>query len=382
MLEDGLTIPEVDALFGPPMGRPKTAVFKTSDLVGLDTMTHVSDNTYELCTEDEERDVFKIPEFVKTMVENKLLGNKTKAGFYKTELTPEWKKIRKVIDPATGEYSEFEKASFPCLDEAKKAATLPDKLKAVLYGDDKGSKYAWRVTAGGFIYCANRIPEISDTVVEIDNAMKWGYNYEMGPFETWDAIGVKQSVEKMEQDGMTVPDNVKNMLASGVETFYRIENGKKQFYDFASGEYKEIKVSDKMLDLDNFKAENKVVKTSKSCSLIDIGDGVFNLEFHSKMNALNKEMVDFMAEAGEYVDENGVGLVIGNQAKGMPAAFSAGGDLAYMLGLAREGKFDQINDFIAEAHNGMMATKYSNFPVVAAPFGLALGGGCEVCLAD
>jgi 3-hydroxyacyl-CoA dehydrogenase len=380
MLEDGLTIPEVDALFGPPQGRPKTAIFKTSDLVGLDTMTHVSDNTYDACTEDEERDVFKIPEFVKTMVENKLLGNKTKAGFYKTELTPEWKKIRKVIDPATGEYSEFEKPSFPCLDAAKKATTLADKLKAVLYGDDKGAKYAWKVAAGGFIYSANRIPEISDTVVEIDNAMKWGYNFELGPFETWDAIGVKEAAEKMEKDGMTVPENVKKMLASGAESFYKLENGKKMYYDFASGEYKAIQVSAQILDLDNFKAENKVVKTSNSCSLIDIGDGVFNLEFHSKMNALNKEMVDFMAEAGEYVDENGVGMVIGNQASGMPAAFSAGGDLAFMLGLAKEGKFQEINDFIADVHTGIMATRYAKYPVVAAPFGLALGGGCEVCL--
>jgi len=380
MLEDGLTIPEVDALFGPPMGRPRTAIFKTSDLVGLDTMTHVSDNTYDLCTEDEERYVFKIPEFVKKMVENKLLGNKTKAGFYKTELTPEWKKIRKVIDPATGEYNEFEKPSFPCLDAAKKAKTLPEKLKAVLYGDDKGAQFAWKVAAGGFIYAANRIPEISETIVEIDNAMKWGYNLEMGPFETWDAIGIKESVEKMEKDGMTVPENVKKMLASGADSFYKIENGKKLFYDFASGDYKAMQISAQILDLDNFKAENKVVKSVSSCSLIDIGDGVFNLEFHSKMNAINKEMVDFMAEAGEYVDANGVGMVIGNQATGMPAPFSAGGDLAFMLGLAKEGKFEEINDFIATVHTGIMGTRYAKYPVVAAPFGLALGGGCEVCL--
>jgi 3-hydroxyacyl-CoA dehydrogenase len=201
MLEEGLTIPEVDAIFGAPLGRPKTAIFATSDLVGLDTMTHVMKNTYDLCTDDEVRDVFKVPEFIQKMLDQKLLGNKTKAGFYKKEITPDWKKVKKVIDPKTGEYVVSEKVSFPCIDAAKKAKTLPEKLRAVLYGDDKGAKFAWKVQAQAFIYAANRIPEIADTIVEIDNAMKWGYNFEMGPFETWDAIGVKESVEKMERRG-------------------------------------------------------------------------------------------------------------------------------------------------------------------------------------
>ncbi len=381
MLEEGLSIPEVDELFGPPMGRPKTAIFKTSDLVGLDTMTHVSQNTYDMCPNDEEREVFKVPAFVKTMVEKKLLGNKTKAGFYKTEITPEWKKVRKVIDPKTGEYVEYGKADFASLAAAKKAATLPEKMKALLYGDDKAAKFAWKVAAGGFIYAANRIPEISDTVVEIDNAMKWGYNFAMGPFESWDAIGVKESVAKMEKDGMKVPENVKKMLASGATSFYKLEKGKRYFFDFASNSYKPVKVSAKALNLDTFKAENKVVLTAPSCSLIDIGDGVFCLEFHSKMNAINKEMVEFMQKAGEYIDKNGVGMVIGNQAGGMPPAFSAGGDLAYMLGLARSGNFSEIDSFIRLVHQGIMGTRYSRYPVVAAPFGLTLGGGCEVCLA-
>ncbi|MFY9397379.1 MAG: 3-hydroxyacyl-CoA dehydrogenase NAD-binding domain-containing protein [Desulfomonilia bacterium] len=381
MLEEGMTIPEVDEIFGPPMGRPKTAIFKTSDLVGLDTMSHVAKNNYDLCPDDEERSVFDLPEFVKTMVEKKLLGNKTKAGFYKTEITPEWKKIKKVIDPKTGEYVEYGKADYESLAAAKKAATLPEKMKALLYGNDKAAKFAWKVSAGGFIYAANRIPEIADTIVEIDNAMKWGYNFAMGPFESWDAIGVKESVEKMEKDGMKVPENVKKMLSSGATSFYKLENGKKYFFDFASGSYKEVRTSAKALDLNVFKAENKVVLTVPSCSLIDIGDGVFCLEFHSKMNAINKEMVEFMQQAGEYVDKNGVGMVIGNQAGGMPPAFSAGGDLAYMLSLAKAGNFSEIDSFIRVVHKGIMGTRYSRYPVVAAPFGLTLGGGCEVCLA-
>lgn len=381
MLEDGLTIPEVDAIFGAPMGRPKTAIFKTSDLVGLDTMSHVSSNTYDLCLNDEERDTFIVPDFVKKMVENKQLGNKTKGGFYKKELTPDWKWLRKVINPLTGEYEEYGKADFPCLEAAKKATTVADKMKAVVYGDDKGAKYAWKVAVAGFIYSANRVPEISDTIVDIDNAMKWGYNFEMGPFESWDAIGVKESVAKMEKEGMTVPANVKKMLASGAATFYKLEGGKKMFFDFASNSYKEIKTSPKAIVLADLRANNKVVKSCSSASLIDLGDGVFNLEFHSKMNAINLEMVDFMAEAGLYVGDNGVGMVIGNQAPGMPGAFSAGGDLAYMLGLAKEGKFSEIDAFIKRVHTGIMGSKYSPYPVVAAPYGLTLGGGCETCLA-
>ncbi len=380
MLEDGLTIPEVDAIFGAPMGRPKTAIFKTSDLVGLDTMSHVSQNTYDLCVDDEERDTFIVPDFVKKLVENNQLGNKTKGGFYKKELTPEWKTLRKVIDPTTGEYVDLDRPTFPCLDAAKKCETTAEKLQTIVYGDDKGAKYAWKVTAAACIYSANRIPEISDTVVEIDNAMKWGYNFEMGPFEQWDAIGVEKSVAKMEADGMAVPENVKKMLASGATSFYKLEGTKRMFFDFAAGAYKEMKTNEKAIVLADLRANNKVVKSVPTCSLIDLGDGVFNIEFHSKMNALNGEMLDFMQEAGKYVEENGVGLVIGNQAGGMPGAFSAGGDLAYMLGLAKAGKFDEIDSFIKGVHEGIMGTKYSPYPVVAAPYGLTLGGGCETCM--
>jgi 3-hydroxyacyl-CoA dehydrogenase len=255
-------------------------------------------------------------------------------------------------------------------------------MKAVLYGDDKGAKFAWKVTAAAFIYSANRIPEISDTVVEIDNAMKWGYNWELGPFESWDAIGLKESVEKMEKDGMKVSAKIKKMLKKGVTSFYKLEKGKKFFYDFASGKYKEVKTSPKALSLANFKAENKVAKTNDSSSLVDIGDGVFCLEFHTKMNALNGEMVDFFSTAMEYVSANGVGMVIGNQAGGMPGAFSAGGDLSAMLQVARAGNFAGLDTTIKRLHEGMMGLRYAPFPVVAAPYGLALGGGCEVCLAS
>ncbi len=380
MLESDLSIPEVDALFGPALGRPKTAMFKTADLVGLDTLAHVAQNTYDLVPDDEARDDFVMPEFVGKMIDAKMLGKKSNAGFYKTDLTPEWKKIRKVIDPETLEHAEYDKVELPCLAAAKKAKSLPEKMKAVVYGDDKGARFAWKALAANLIYSANRIPEISDTIVEIDNAMRWGFNFEMGPFQTWDAIGVERAVTRMEADGMTVPEKVKAMLAAGNDTFYRMENGKSEFYDFASGAYQPVKVSDTIVSLAGLKADGRTVSTCPSASLVDLGDDVFCLEFHSKMNAINGEIVDFMDEAMQYVDANGAGLVIGNQAGGMPGAFSAGGDLAFMAGLAKAGKYAEIDAFLKKAQTGMQRVRYASFPVVAAPFGLTLGGGCEVCL--
>ncbi len=380
MIEDGLTIPEVDALFGTAMGRPKTAMFKTCDIVGLDTMGHVAKNTYELVVDDEQRDSFILPEFVDKMIEKGLLGKKTKSGFYKTDLTPEWKKIRKVIDPKTFEYSEYEPADFPCLADAKKAKTLTEKIKAIVYGNDKGALYAWKVLANGLIYAANRMPEISGTIVDIDNAMKWGFNFEMGPFETWDAIGLETSVEKMKKDGFQIPEKIKQMITAGQTAFYKTENGKRFAYDFTTEKYTEIITSENIVSLNALKGADKVVKSCASASLIDLDDGVYCLEFHTKMNALNKEIIDFQHEAMEYVDANGLGLVIGNQAGGMPGAFSAGGDLFFMAGLAKEGKFSDIDAFLKDAQDGIQKGRYSTFPVVAAPYGMTLGGGCEVCL--
>ena len=380
MQTENVTIPEVDALFGPAMGRPKTAMFKTADLVGLDTLAHVAKNTYDLVTEDEARDDFVMPDFIGKMIEAKMLGKKSKVGFYKTDLTPEWKKIRKVIDPATLEHAEYGKVNLPCLAAAKKAKTLPEKMKAVVYGDDKGARFAWKALAANLIYSANRIPEISDTIVEIDNAMKWGYNFEMGPFETWDAIGVAEAAAKMEADGMTVPEKVKAMLDAGNDSFYKLTDGIPHYYDFASGTYKPVAVSGNIISLAGLKAGGKTVKSCKSTSLVDLGDDVYCLEFHSKMNAINGEIVDFMGEAVDFVDAGGAGLVIGNQAGGMPGAFSAGGDLAFMAGLAKEGKYTEIDAFLKKAQIGMQRVHYASFPVVAAPYGMTLGGGCEVCL--
>ena len=380
MLEDEMTIPEVDAIFGPALGRPRTAIFKTTDLVGLDTMIHVLKNSYDLCPNDEQRDTHLLPEFINQMAQKNLLGNKTQGGFYKTELTPEWKKIRKVLNHSTMEYEDLIRPSSPCLDEAKKKSTLKEKIGCVLNGDDKGGKFAWKMAANNFLYAANRIPEIADTIVEIDNSMKWGYNFEMGPFEAWDAYGVGEAVERIEKDGFNVPANVKEMLVKGNASFYKLENGIKYFYDFASSTYKKVPVSKNMVSIAAAKGNDKTVLGNKSASLVDIGDDVFCIEFHTKMNALNQEIFEVMVQALDYVDNNGAGLVIGNEAGGMPGAFSAGADISAISKFCHDKKYAEIEAFLKEGHKNFQRIKYSPFPVVAAPYGLVLGGGCEVCL--
>ena len=382
MLEEGLSIPEVDALFGPAMGRPKTAMFKTADLVGLDILSHVAGNTYDLVTDDEDRDSFQIPEFTTRMVENNLLGKKTQSGFYKTDLTPEWQKIRKVIDPSTLDYAVYETPDFPCLAEARKAKTLSGKINAVMYGTDNGARFAWKAVAGNLIYSANRIPEISDTIVEIDNAMKWGFNFEMGPFETWDAIDLIKSVDKMKADGFLIPENISNMLAAGHTSFYKTENGRRFFYDFTSAVYKPVQVSANIISLAGLKADGKTVKSNEYASLVDLGDGVFCLEFHSKMNSLNQDIIQTIHSSIDYVDTHGVGLVIANQGGGMPGAFSAGADLAAVRQAVTENRLEEIEQMIKDLQYGLLKARYAPFPVVAAPYGMTLGGGCEVCLAS
>ena len=377
---DGITMAEADALFGPSMGRPRTAIFGTADMVGLDTMVHVADNSYDLCPDDEMRETVIVPDYVKKMVEGGQLGNKTKAGFYKKGKTPEGKRFKQQIDPATGDYIDVVKPDFPCLAEAKKKSTLEEKMATVIWGEDKGAKFVWECTALQMTYCGNRIPEIADNLVEIDNAMKWGYGWDVGPFEAWDAVGVRKTVERMEKEGKPVAANVKAMLDAGNESFYKMEAGKRYFYDFATASYKEVPANEAALSLAAIKANDKVARTCPSASLVDIGDGVFCVEFHTKMNALNREIVGFIAEALDYVDKNGVGVVIGNQAGGMPGAFSAGADLATISKLAHDGAYSEIDKFLAEGQAGLMAATYAPFPVVAAPYGMTLGGGCETCL--
>jgi len=382
MLEEGISISEVDALFGPVMGRPKTGMFKTADIVGLDTLAHVAKNTYELIEKDKDRESFVLPGFVNTMIEKNLLGKKSQSGFYKTDLTPDWQKIRKVIDPATFEYEEAQAPELPCLAAAQKAKTLPEKMQAIVYGEDKGAQFAWKAVANNLIYAANRLPEISDTIVDIDNAMKWGFNLEMGPFETWDAIGLEASVARMQKDGFDVPGKIQKMLKTGHSSFYKTEKGTVLFFDFESQNYKEHMVSKNIVSLASLKANAKVVTTSDSATLIDLDNGVYCLEFHTKLNSLDQQIVEAIHEAAEYVETEGTGLVIGNQAGGMPGAFSAGANLANVVSAAKANQYAGIEMMVKDLQYGLQKLRYASFPVVTAPYGLTLGGGCEVCLAS
>jgi len=380
LLAEGIRIEEADALFGRPLGRPKSAVFRTCDMVGLDVIGLVAANTYKMAPDDERRELFELPGFVSGMIEKKLLGGKTGAGFYKKSKEPDGEKTWLVIDPGTLAYGPQKVPDFPCLAAAKQAGSLPERMKAIVYSEDRGGRFAWKVVAQGLIYAANRIPEISDSIVDIDNAMRWGFNFDLGPFETWDAIGLEASVSKMAGEGLPVPEKIQRMLDAGATAFYKVEDGETWFYDFASEAYHRIAPDPNVIHLGNLKAAGRVALDCPSASLVDLGDGVFCCEVHTRMNALNEEVVNFLHKSLDYVDGNGAGLVIGNQGKGAPGSFSAGADLLSMAGMALQGKFDAILTMAENFQDAMQRFRYSPFPVVAAPYGFALAGGCELCL--
>ncbi|MDX2040546.1 MAG: 3-hydroxyacyl-CoA dehydrogenase NAD-binding domain-containing protein [Acidobacteriota bacterium] len=371
MGELGLSFEEVDALTGSVIGHAKSASFRTLDVVGLDTAYNVAKNLYNSLPNDEKRESFKVPEFMEKMVERRLLGDKTGGGFYK--------KVGKdivTLDTATFEYRPQQKAQFASLGAAKQIEGLPERLRSLVYAEDKAGEFLWQTMSEAGSYAANRIPEIADNIVEIDNAMKWGFAHEMGPFEKWDAIGVEKSVARLKEEGRPIPANVEKMLATGAKSFYKTENGARQFFDFASGEYKPVTTPAGITILKSLKDQNKVVKKNAGASLIDLGDGVACVEFHSKMNALGSDQLGMIQWAVKEVEKNYVGLVIGNQGEN----FSAGANIMMMLMAAQEGEWDEINLGVRQFQNTTMSLRYSAKPVVVAPHHLTLGGGCEMVL--
>ncbi len=374
-IKQSLTIEEVDKLTGPISGRPKSATFRTADVVGLDTMRHVSKTTYEKALDDEERDMFKIPDILNQLIDSGRLGQKTKAGFYKKN---EDRSIHSV-DFKTGEYTPQEKVRFDCFRIAKDRQKLPDKLKALCYGDDRGSKYFWEITAKTLIYSANRIPEISDDIVNIDNAMKWGFGWEKGPFESWDAIGVQKSVERMKTEGKKVPSWVLDMLESGRDTFYTTENGEQTYWCPIEKHPVTIKSNPKVINLAIYKTGNKTLKRDLSASVNDLGDGILNVEFHSILQpTLNPidgsyiEMINFaldLIETGDYKS-----MVLGHQG----ANFCAGANLNLILELCQNNMWDELDFAIKTLQDTTQRIRFSKGPVVAAPFQLTLGGGVEI----
>ncbi len=371
MREMGMSVEEVDAVAGSAMARPKSAVFRTADLVGLDTLAHVGTNSYDSLPQDEQRDVFKLPDFIAEMLKRGLLGNKSGQGFYKKEMVDGKRRIL-YYDYASGEYKPLEKPKFASVEMVRQIDDPARKIRTVVNGADKGAEFAWKSLRDTLIYAVNRIPEIADDIVNIDNGMKWGFNWEIGPFELFDAIGVKQFVKRADADGVAVPEIVRD-----VESFYRFNDaGQKEYFDFHSKTYLPVLLPAGQLHLEILKQGNKVVEKSANSSLVDLGDGVYCLEFHSKMNAISGDILAMTHRAIGRAEREGAGLVIGNNG----ANFSVGANLMLLAVALAEGAWEDIDMVLRSFQKATMAVKYAKVPVVAAPFNMTLGGGCEFCL--
>ena len=376
MLKGGYTIEEIDKITGPAVGHAKTASFRTVDLVGLDTLAHVANNIYAAIPDDERRDVYVLPEFIKQMVERGMLGNKTRGGFYKKVKTAEGKDEILTLDYNTMEYRPKAKVNLPSLEMTKGIENTGERVKALTFGKDRVGAFLWESTSEMLLYTAYRIPEIADDILQIDNAMKWGFNWELGPFELWDALGLEKTVEKMRSENREIPSNIAKMLDGGNKTFYKRESGRNYFYDLVKGEYREVPNRFGVIFLPSAKDQNKIVKKNSGATLIDIGDGVLCLEFHSKMNSIGGDTVQMMNFAVKEVGENFEALVIGNHGEN----FSVGANLMLLLLEAQEQNWEEIDLMIRVFQNSTMNLRYSPKPVVVAPFGMTLGGGCEITL--
>ena len=376
MLAMGFTPTEVDQMTGKAIGHASSATFRTSDLVGLDVLAHVNNNLYPAIPDDEDREVFQIPDVINQMLEKKFLGDKTKGGFFKKSTDAEGKRQILELDLNTFEYKPQAKSKFPSLDAAKAIEDQSQRINKLVWGEDKVGEFLWKTMSRTFRYSANRIPEIADIIVEIDNAIKWGFGWTIGVFESWDAVGVRKSVERMKTEGQAVPESVERMLAAGAESFYKNENGVESFYDLVAGEYKQTPARPGVMILKSVKERTGVIKSNPGASLIDIGDGVACLEFHSKMNSLGGDTVQMMNFAIDEVERNFKGLVVGNQG----GNFSAGANIMMILLAAQEEEWDDITMAVYALQKAVMRLRYSAKPVVTAPYGLTLGGGCEIAI--
>ncbi len=376
-IEDGYRIEEVDQITGPAIGRPKLATFKLADLVGLDVMAHVSKNLYESLPEGKEREIFVFSSFVEQMIKNQWLGQKTKQGFYK-RVKKEGKEETLVLDYEKLDYRPQERVNLPSVEMGKNIDDVRERIKTLVASPDRGGQFAWKILKKTLLYSAEKIPEISDDIVNIDQAMKWGYNWELGPFEIWDAIGLKPSLKRMEKEGEKIPPFVDKLLGKGYASFYEKKDGRTFHFDLGAGQYQAIEEKPEILLLPSLKERNKTVLSNAGASLIDLGDGVACLEFHSKMNTIGADTIQMMRDALKEVEEKFDGLVIGNQADN----FSAGANLMLMLFEIQDENWDDIEFSVKTFQDTLMAIKYFEKPVVAAPFGLTLAGGCEVCLAS
>lgn len=374
--EMGMGVSEVDKLTGTVIGRAKSATFRTMDIVGLDTTVHVANNLYQALEDDESRGKFKLPKIVDELYERKWLGDKTGQGFFKMIRHKDGSRELKEIDFDSLEYKDAEKPKFKALEESKAIDDLKKRIRFLVNFDDRAGEFYRKTFYDLFKYCSYRIPEISDELYRIDEAMRAGFGWEYGPFENWDILGVKETVEKMDEVGLTPAPWVLEMVQGGIKSFYSVENGKRCYYDIPSKSYKEIPGVGEFILLDTLKASNKVIWENAGSTIYDLGDEVIGLEFHTKMNSMGPEVIEGIHTAIAKAEKDFKGLVIGNEG----ANFSAGANLSIIFMYAGDQDYDEINMMVAQFQNTMMGVRYSAVPVVVAPHNMALGGGCEISL--
>jgi len=373
--EMGLTIEEVDKLTGPVIGRPKSATFRTVDVVGLDTLVHVANGIYENCPEDEELEVFKLPKFINTLMENNWLGSKSGQGFYKKVKGENGKNMILGLDLETLEYRKGKKANFPTLELTKSVDLVIDRFKILIAGKDKAGEFYRKSFALMFAYVSKRIPEISEEFYKIDDAMKAGFGWENGPYEIWDAIGVEKGIELMKEVGKEPATWVTDMLASGIKSFYTIKNGATYYYDIIQKKHIKIPGQDSFIILNNIRKSKEVFKNS-GCVVEDLGEGILNVEFQSKMNTIGGDVLAGLNKAIDIAEKDFLGLVVGNQG----ANFSVGANIGMIFMMAVEQEYDELNMAIKYFQDTVMRLRYSSIPTVVAPQGMTLGGGCEMTL--
>lgn len=374
--ELGLTVEQVDKLTSKVVGRPKSGTFRLSDVVGLDTTVHVANNLKAALVNDESKEIFNLPVMLQRLIENKWLGDKTGQGFYKKTKDEKGKTVILSLDLKTFEYRAAERVNFETLDRSKAIDNLADRFALLLAGKDLAGEFYRKTILDGFRYASNRIPEIADDLVKIDQAICAGFGWEMGVFETWDAIGVVNGIELMKAEGLAPAAWVSEMVAAGHTSFYKVDGGKRLFYDIATKKYQAIAGVEKQINLQILKP-TKTVSSNDDMHIVDLGDGILGLEFHSKMNTMGQGVLEGIQEAIATAEKDFQGLVIGNESN---EAFSAGANLGMLFMFAMEQKFDDINTMIATFQETMMRVRYSGIPVVVAPHTLALGGGCEINL--
>lgn len=370
-----MTIEEVDKLTGTLVGRPKSATFRTCDVVGLDTLVHVANGLHKACPNDEKNDVFALPSFIDKMMENQWLGDKTRQGFYKKVKKEDGSSEILAMDLNTMEYASKKRVKFASLEAAKPVTDLKERIAFLAKFKDKAGEFYRRSYAGLFAYVTHRIPEISDELFRIDQAMRAGFGWELGPFELWDAVGLDNGLKYIQERGEVAADWVAKMKENGITSFYKTEGGVRYYYDVEAGDYKAIPGQDAYIILDTIR-ETKTVWANKESAIIDLGDGILNFEIRSKMNSLGSGVLAGLNKAIDMAEKDYRGLVIGNQGSN----FSVGANLAMIFMMAIEQEWDELNFAIKYFQDTMMRVRYSDIPVVVAPHGMSLGGGCEMTL--